>query len=158
MKNLFSIIPFIFSLNLIANSNISQIPIESYMAQEKKSDSVEAKVDRLFYVNSRCSALFLYVASMTMNPTSEKEKTVNANAMTGAQMFNLNATNYWMLKTGKDDFDRANTHAFSEIQRMVATYEGDGENYYADTGNHLSGYIKSDMQICSLIGKEMSKN
>ena len=70
MKNLFSIIPFIFSLNLIANSNISQIPIESYMAQEKKSDSVEAKVDRLFYVNSRCSALFLYVASMTMNPTS----------------------------------------------------------------------------------------
>ena len=73
MKILFSIIPFIFSLNLIANSNISQIPIESYMAQEK-SDSVEAKVDRLFYVNSRCSAPFLYVASMTMNPTSEKEK------------------------------------------------------------------------------------
>ena len=41
---------------------------------------------------------------------------------------------------------------------MVATYEGDGKNYYADTGNHLSGYIKSDMQICSMIGKEMSKN
>lgn len=158
MKFFLTLIAFIFYLNLIADSNISQIPLESFMMQEKKPDSAEASVDRLFYVNSRCSALFLYVASMTMNATSQKEKALNANSMTGAQMFNLNATNYWMQKTGKDDFDKANTHAFSVIQRMVATYEGDAKNYYADTGSHLNGYIKSDMTFCSMIAKEMQKN
>ena len=95
---------------------------------------------------------------MTMSPRSEAEKNLNANSMKGAQMFNLSATNYWMLKTGKDDFDKANVHAFSVIQRMAATYEGDAKNYYADTGSHLNGYIKSDMTFCSMIAKEMLKN
>ena len=54
MKSIFTIIAFTLSLNLVANSNISQIPLESYMMQEKKSDSAEASVDRLFYINTRC--------------------------------------------------------------------------------------------------------
>ena len=155
VKFFLTITSFIFSLNLIADSNISQIPLESYYMQERKSDSSEASVDRLFYINTRCSALYVYVASMTMNPTSEMEKTLNANSMNGAQMFNFNATNYWMLKTRKNDFDKANTHVFSVIQKMVATYEGDAKNYYADTGSHLNGYIKSDMRFCGMIAKEM---
>ena len=93
---------------------------------------------------------------MTMDPRSEAEN-LNANSMKGAQMFNLSATNYWILKTGKDDFDKL-IHAFSVIQRMAATYEGDAKNYYADTGSHLNGYIKSDMTFCSMIAKEMLKN
>ena len=158
MLKIFLLFLFLFVNSIFGNSNISQVPLNNYMQNMGKKSSLEAILDRLFYVNTRCSALYMYIASMTTNPSSEKEAVLNKNVMQGAQIFNLEATKHWMGKSQNDDFDKANLHVFKVSKKMVSAYEEDANNYYAVSGSHLNGYIKSDMKICEMVALEIKKN
>ena len=88
MLKFFLLLSFLFVNSVFGNSNVSLVPLKSYMQNMGKKNSLEAIQDRLFYVSTRCSALYIYIASMTTNPTSEKEAVVNENVTKGAQIFN----------------------------------------------------------------------
>ena len=126
-------------------------PLTQY-AEENKNSMNDPTV--LSYLLTRCGAFYTFVSAITYEKNRELADTLQKNSV---KLLSLNAQ-LMMTK-----FDRTAEEAFKSTddvhKRMSKFYKEDGQEFFAKTGEYISGTpLKGDLDICSELLNMVQQN
>ena len=143
MKKLLGIVV----LGLLLSSNAyagSMIPLKQYI--EENEQYLEDPITYT-YILKRCSALYLYVATIT----KDKDQTLASAYLEFYRKLSLEAAQ--ILKEKMDwTEDVAGKSVIKDLDKMVKYYSEDGQDSYARTGAYTeNNYIGEDLRVCKIV-------
>ena len=141
MRNLLAFV--LLSLLLGGNAMSANLkPLKQYVEDNKNSMNDPTV---LSYLLTRCGAFYTFASAITYEKNRELADTLQKDSV---KLLSLNAR-LMMTK-----FDRTAEEAFKSTddvhKRMSKLYKEDGQEFFAKTGEYLSGTpLKGDLDICS---------
>jgi len=117
-------------------------PLVQYVEENKNSIGDPTVASYLF---TRCGAFYTFVSAITYEKNRELADTLQKNAI---KLLSLNA------QLMMAQFDRTADEAFKSTddvhKRMSEYYKEDGQEFFAKTGEYISGTpLQGDLNICS---------
>tara|TARA_B110000879_G_C10827080_1_gene376379 strand:- start:97 stop:543 length:447 start_codon:yes stop_codon:yes gene_type:complete len=141
MKKLLGIV--VLSLLLSGNVMSANLkPLVQYV-EENKDSMADPTVSS--YLFTRCGAFYTFVSAITYEKNRELADTLQKNSI---KLLSLNA------QLMMAQFDRTADEAFKSTddvhKRMSEFYKEDGQEFFAKTGEYISGTpLQGDLNICN---------
>ena len=131
-------------LGLLLSGNVMSAnlkPLVQYV-EENKDSMGDPTVSS--YLLTRCGAFYTFVSAITYEKNRELADTLQKNSI------KLLSTNAQLMMT---QFDRTADEAFKSTddvhKRMSEFYKEDGQEFFAKTGEYISGTpLQGDLNIC----------